>query len=202
MKKIIAVCGFIGSGKGTVANILVDTHAYTKASFADSLKDATAAIFGWPRHLLEGETSESRWWREQVDPWWSKRLNIKQLSPRWVLQHFGTEVARQHFHDDIWLASMQNKLNKMDNNIVIPDCRFPNEMKVVRELGGEVWWVRRGDLPDWYSIAETGKELMPSMYPNVHSSEYSWVGSKFDQIIDNDSDLSALQTKIRSLIPA
>ena len=212
LKNIIAICGFISSGKGTVGDILVKDYNYTKHSFADSLKDSAAAIFGWSRHLLEGDTVESRQWREQVDTWWSDRLGIPHLTPRWILQHFGTEVARQHFHDDIWLASMENKLRVMEGSVVIPDCRFPNEIKIVRKLGGEIWWVRRGELPEWYRDAcdanagttcknyETAKQRM--IERGIHDSETAWVGSKFDQIIDNDSDLSALQTKIRSLIPA
>jgi ABC-type oligopeptide transport system ATPase subunit len=57
---IIGIVGFAGSGKGTVGDILVNDHDFTKLSFADAVKDATSAIFGWPRHLLEGDTNESR----------------------------------------------------------------------------------------------------------------------------------------------
>lgn len=61
---IVGICGLIGSGKGTVADMLVGEFGFTKISFADSLKDAVAAVFGWPRNLLEGDTDESRSWRE------------------------------------------------------------------------------------------------------------------------------------------
>ena len=36
---IIGICGLIGSGKGTVADILVEYHGFQKISFADKLKD-------------------------------------------------------------------------------------------------------------------------------------------------------------------
>ena len=65
--KVIGVCGLIGGGKGTVADILVGEFGFEKLSFADSLKDMIASIFGWRRELLEGDTKESREWREQVD---------------------------------------------------------------------------------------------------------------------------------------
>ena len=71
---IIGLIGFIGSGKGTAADILVKNHYFNKLSFADAVKDATSAIFGWPRHLLEGDTDESRAWREQKDERWSERV--------------------------------------------------------------------------------------------------------------------------------
>jgi Tfp pilus assembly pilus retraction ATPase PilT len=61
--KIIAIAGFIGSGKDTAAEYLINNHNFTKLSFAGSLKDAVAVVFGWNRVLLEGETLESRQWR-------------------------------------------------------------------------------------------------------------------------------------------
>jgi len=49
---IIGVCGLIGSGKGTVADILQNNHNFIKVSFADSLKDCVSVVFGWDRALL------------------------------------------------------------------------------------------------------------------------------------------------------
>jgi len=60
---IIGICGLIGSGKGTVADILVEYHGFQKISFADKLKDGVAAVYGWDRSMLEGDTDISRIWR-------------------------------------------------------------------------------------------------------------------------------------------
>ena len=106
MKIIIGITGLISSGKDTIANYLTTFHGFKKESFANSLKDAVASVFGWDREMLEGTTTSSREWREQVDPWWSARLDIPDLTPRWVLQNWGTEVCRKGFHDDIWIASL------------------------------------------------------------------------------------------------
>ena len=135
---IIGICGLIGAGKDTVADYLVNIHQFRRESFAHTLKDAVAAVFGWDRELLEGRTKESRAWREQVDPWWSARLNMPDLTPRWVLQYWGTEVARRSFHDDLWIASLENKLRNSKDNIVISDVRFPNEIKAIHNAGGKV----------------------------------------------------------------
>ena len=124
---ILGVTGFIASGKDTVADYLCTFHGYKRISFAASLKDAIASIFGWDRELLEGTTKSSREWREQVDPWWSERLG-KEITPRYILQYWGTEVCRNGFHPDIWVASVENKLRKSTDNIVITDCRFANEI--------------------------------------------------------------------------
>ena len=125
---IIGVCGFIGSGKDTVADYLVNFHEFRRESFASTLKDAVASVFGWDRTMLEGRTAQAREWREQVDPWWAARLDMPTLTPRWVLQYWGTEVCRKSFHDDIWIASLENKLRNSQDHVVISDCRFPNEI--------------------------------------------------------------------------
>ena len=56
---IIGICGLIGSGKGTVGDILVE-QGFKKVSFADKLKDGVSTIFGWDRELLEGDTDICR----------------------------------------------------------------------------------------------------------------------------------------------
>lgn len=202
---IIGICGFISSGKDTVADYLVNFHEFRRDSFAATLKDAVSSVFGWDRELLEGRTKQAREWREQVDEWWAARLNIPKLTPRWVLQYWGTEVCRHGFHNDIWIASVENKLRKSRDNIVISDCRFPNEIESIRNVGGSILWVQRGDLPVWYNtalIANSGdivaQEKLETM--RVHVSETAWVGSKFDAIISNNGSIDELYTNVNSLL--
>lgn len=211
---IIGICGLIGSGKDTIADYLQNIHQFRRESFAHALKDAVAQVFGWDRELLEGRTKESRAWREQVDPWWASRLNMPHLTPRHVLQVWGTEVARRSFHDDIWIAALENKLRKTTDDVVISDCRFPNEIKSIRRAGGIVIRVVRGPEPEWFSIAETvnrgpvrntdwalSKNRLEKYH--VHASETAWIGTKFDAVIDNNADgLDNLYSQIKDLVLA
>ncbi len=203
---IIGVCGLIGSGKDTIADYLVNIHEFRRDSFAATLKDACAAVFGWDRDMLEGRTRSSREWREQRDEWWSQRLGID-ITPRYILQQWGTEVCRNHFHDDIWIASLENKLRHAKDDVVISDCRFPNEIRGIRENGGMVVRVKRGPDPEWFSTLEIIRpnstihacENYMGQW-NVHASEWSWVGTKFDAVIDNNGTLDELYAQINDLV--
>lgn len=207
-KQIIGIVGFIGSGKDTVADYLVNFHNFRRESFASSLKDAVSVVFNWDRSLLEGRTQESREWRETPDVWWSERLQ-KPITPRWVLQYWGTEVCRNGFSDDIWIASLENKLLTSDSNVVISDCRFPNEISMIKNAGGKIVWVKRGELPSWYNLAiqaassddknsDFAKQELAKL--NVHPSEWSWAGTKFDEVLDNNDTIDALYSRASSLI--
>ena len=207
---IIGVCGFIGSGKDTIADYLTNFHGFRRESFANSLKDAVAYVFGWDRTMLEGRTKQAREWREQVDPWWADRLNMPNLTPRWVLQYWGTEVCRKAFHDDIWIASLENKLRNSKDDIVISDCRFPNEIKSIKDAGGIVIRVKRGADPVWYNDAadmNAGDRCMNYMTAKVrmqklgiHASETAWVGTKFDAVLTNDGTIDELMSKVKDLV--
>lgn len=211
---IIGICGLIGSGKDTIADYLQNIHQFRRESFAHTLKDAVACIFGWDRELVEGRTRESREWREQVDPWWAERLGMPNLTPRYVLQIWGTEVARKSFHDNIWIASLENKLRKTTDDIVISDCRFSNEIDAIRNAGGIVIRVVRGPDPEWYPLAEivnrgptrnTEWRLSKNRLEEyqVHASETAWIGTKFDAIIDNNADgLDNLYRQVKDLVQA
>lgn len=196
---IISISGFIGSGKDTVADYLVANYGFKRDSFARSLKDAVSVIFNWPRDMLEGLTPESRAWREQPDTWWSLRLGMH-ITPRMVLQQWGTEVIRAGFHDDMWVASLENRLRNSNDNIVITDCRFPNEIEALRNAGAKIIRVKRGAEPEWYDLALENKEFMPAAWPEVHASEYSWVDTNFDIVIDNNSTLDELYAQVRGLV--
>ena len=70
MKSLIGLVGFIGAGKGSVADIFVEKYGFQKEAFANPVKDAIAAMFSWNRKWLEGDSEWSRAWREKPDLFW------------------------------------------------------------------------------------------------------------------------------------
>ena len=208
---ILGVTGLIGSGKDTIADYLVTEHGFKRISFAASLKDAVAAVFNWDREMLEGTTKQSRKWREKVDIWWAERLEMPNLTPRWVLQYWGTDVFRNHFHTDIWVASVENKLRQTVDNVVITDCRFSNEVNAIKEAGGVTCRVTRGEQPEWYNAAIAYNKGPVRNYEwllskdkldkaKVHASEYSSVGLDYDSYIDNNGTINDLHEQVSQLL--
>lgn len=199
---IIGLLGFAGSGKGTAADILV-SKGFVKESFADPVKDAVAAIFGWERTLLEGDTKESRDFREKRDEFWSDRFGYE-VTPRYMLQVMGTEAGRDTFNKDLWIHSLEQRANR-NKFTVVADVRFPNECDFIRRVGGFLVRVVRGPEPEWFNHAlhdnaYGSSEKMGNYYPNIHYSEWAWIGQKTDYILTNNGTFDMLEADIKHML--
>jgi hypothetical protein len=203
-KKIIGICGLIGHGKDTSAGFLIE-YGFQRISFAGVLKDACASIFSWDRDLLEGDNPESRVWRETVDSWWATRLGIPNFTPRYALQYIGTDVFRTHFHSDIWVAAAERQIEMTTSDVVISDCRFFNELDVIKRMNGITVSVWRDKQPEWWHHACNANagnlEAQHVMNEsNIHPSEYSWAGWEFDNEIYNTGSLEDLRENTLKLL--
>lgn len=209
MPLVISLSGFKGSGKDTAALLMRSKMPFESLSFAAPLKEALAAMFGWPRELLDGTTPESRAWRETPDIYWSDQFGHT-VTPRFVLQHFGTDVVRQHMLDNFWIAAVQKQIENSSSNIILTDARFPNELDMVRKLGGITVRIKRGEEPWWYQpsarlnrlprcLAKVVLLFWPKLR-QIHISERAWIGYPFDFEIDNNGSLADLEQKIELLL--
>ena len=205
MSNLIGICGFIGSGKDTVAKMFVE-QGCVQDSFAAPLKDMCASIFGWQREMLEGNTMDSREFRETADLYWTRKLGIDNFTPRLALQLLGTDIMRTHFSQDIWLNSLEYRIRRQRQDelcVVVSDARFKNELNLIKELGGVVIHVKRSELPEWYEVAVhanngsvTAKHTMETKYRHIHASEWKWVGFEFDYEIENTGTLTDLEASV------
>jgi hypothetical protein len=118
---------------------------------------------------------------------------------------------RRGFHDDIWIASIENKIRNSSDNVVLSDCRFPNEIASIRNAGGRIVRTCRGPDPEWFPAAEVvnrGPTLNLSWASNrsvldnfkVHASETAWVGTDFDHVLDNNSSMDHLYVQLNDLV--
>lgn len=128
--RIVAMSGAAGSGKDTAASYLAQSRGYATYAFARPLKAALNAMLGWKM-----EQWDNREWKEGVLPDIGK-------SPRQMAQTLGTEWGRNLVNQDLWLllgarAAAAARCNGL-NGIVFTDCRFDNEAKFIRDMGGLV----------------------------------------------------------------
>lgn len=195
--ELIGLVGLKGSGKDTVGLYFEQQYGFSAISFADSLKDCVCAIFGWDRTMMEGRTPKSREWREQNDPWWAEKLGLPFFSPRDAMTGFGTDVMRKHFHSEIWVHNTERKIRSNNGPVVVTDIRFPNELAMIRSLGGKIIRVERGDRPEWHDVALRaikGDEVAIALLAKlkVHESEWLLIDTPTDTVLHNDATIATL----------
>jgi hypothetical protein len=61
------------------------------------------------------------------------------MTAREVLQYVGTNIFRR-MHNNIWVQATINKIQKENSDIlpIVIDCRFPNEVKGIKNEGGYI----------------------------------------------------------------
>lgn len=124
---LIGLTGRAGSGKDTVADILVARHGFKKIALADPMKRFCQEIFGFTVEQLWGPSEK----RNEPDPRWDG------LTPRKALQTLGTEWGRT-MHPDAWIRRLIAEWSLLGDSVVVPDVRFQNELEAIRAAGGHV----------------------------------------------------------------
>lgn len=125
---VVAFTGQAGSGKSTATRFLVDELGYTLVKFAGPLKDMMRAI-GLGEDQIEGEFKEM------------PTVYLCGHTPRHAMQTLGTEWGRKCIGDDFWVgiwASRVSTVLKQGGRVAVDDCRFANEAKAIRKLGGDI----------------------------------------------------------------
>jgi hypothetical protein len=159
---LIGLTGRAGHGKDTAANALA---GYRKYAFADPIKEALNAMFGFHHHFWE-----DREWKETPLPGIGR-------SPRFLAQTLGTEWGRERVRPTLWvdLFIMTMRRWQVEQqatrpyevlNVVVSDVRFPNEAKAIKELGGRIVRViREGgtDLPGGGSGHQSEAGIPPEL---------------------------------------
>lgn len=198
---LIGFSGLASSGKDTAADYLVKKMKNChKISFANAVKDVASILFSWDRKLLQGDSPESRKFRETKDEFWSNCLK-KDFTPRLAMQLIGTECFRKPIDASFWIYVLQNQLSKtgIDNHTyILSDVRFPEEVNMIHSLGGKVYRIWRFDPPAWYKEAALYNQqkikgsncIEPSCLKDIHISERSLAGLNLeDSEIDNRKTL-------------
>ena len=136
-RKLIAFAGISGTGKDTCADYLVREHNYIKFSFAALLKALCQVMFGHKGLKGEDYYNDNRDARKDV--LWTDSQD-KEVTPVDVWVSVGTKM--REVHEDVWLDVLSSQMEyDVMSSFAIADCRHPNELKRIQELGGKVYYV-------------------------------------------------------------
>jgi len=202
---LIGISGKIGAGKDTVG-IIIRQLGFTNnggtwenMKFAGKLKIIASLLTGIPIEKFEDQEFKktilgSEWGR----PTKQNPLNaieafkditfVEMMSVRDLLQKLGTEAMRNGLHENVWVNALFADYTE-DKQWVITDVRFPNEFKAIKEKGGIVIRVNRP------GHGNSMKELA-----EAHPSETALDGHEFDYVIENNSNLEQLISKVREIL--
>lgn len=176
---IVGITGRAGSGKDTVADVLVKEQGFMRVSLADPLKRFCSEVFGWSL-AADGPLHGPSHLRNRPDARWGG------LTPRHALQTLGTEWGRT-MHPDVWIAYALRVCSDPDARYVIPDVRFDNEAAAIRNHGGTVIEVWR---PGVRLEGAAGE----------HVSEAGIAQEHIGWTLINDSDLAVLKLRARRIV--
>lgn len=214
---IVGLAGLAGAGKDTAADILVNRFGFVKVALADPMKRICQEVFNFSSEQLWGP-SEKRNEQDKRYPHafaGSRSEPREWLTPRHALQRLGTEWGR-HCYEDVWIdlaiktaqALLSERCRyeqsegltyqpgpRMPSNqwrgVVVPDVRFPNELRAIRNVRGKTWKIWR---PDAGLAGDAA----------AHSSENSLEGfdDHFDAIIVNNKSLAELEDIVTRIATA
>lgn len=162
MPNIIVLFGHQQVGKSTTARSLADVHDYRRVSFADPLYAMVGALLG----ITPEEARKLP--KEEPIP----GLDGKTL--RFTLQTLGTEWGREMISSSLWLNTARrtiNRLTRAGSDVVVDDCRFEDEYRMLLDLGAKFILLSRDDMPE-----QSNPE---------HASEQDWHHFKPDAAVLN-----------------
>lgn len=176
MTRLIAFIGPAGSGKTTAARTLRDAYAFSLIPLAGPLKLMLHGL-GLSTEQLYGSLKEA-----------PCPLLCNQ-TPRRAMQTLGTEWGRDIIGENIWINAWKQKASRYlmlchENKVVVDDCRFSNEAKVIRKMGGLIIEIIRPEL-DEIETSNHESETLLDINPDLS--------------IVNEGDIEGLKAMIREL---
>lgn len=170
--KVILISGKAQNGKDTVAGILqkqlvADSNRVLVTHYADLLKYICRNYFGW-----DGNKDEQG---------------------RQMLQYVGTDVIRKQ-NPTLWVDFVAMILKYFHENwdyVIIPDCRFPNEVTTMIENGFDTVHLR---------VVRDNFESPLTLEQQQHPSETALDDVTPDYYVVNSGTLAELEQTITKWI--
>ncbi len=195
---IIGIAGRMRSGKTELAKVC-ERFGYQRMSFATPLKNLCCSILGVSKDELNRLKADGYELNLTLDEGLCEMISSETEIPlqdvrdtclgvtienvRHMLQFIGTDLIREYNKD--WHVNRLRSMLEEGKDYVFDDVRFPNEKKMIEDLGGDCWFVTRTTLDNITN----------------HESETSLTWHTcWDKIIVNDSTLEYLLFKWSSFV--
>lgn len=119
-RKVIAFCGFQGSGKDYNCKRLMMTKGFIKVAFADALREISFKLLGYTidegmKHYEELKQTEL----------------INGLNFRNILENLGSAIRK--YDRDFWAKTVLVQIAQTSKNVCISDLRYANEYRVLKK---------------------------------------------------------------------
>ena len=210
MGRIIGIAGRCRSGKTELAKVCME-HGYKKLYFALPLKKLCADILDVSIEALNQAKDKgidiSLHIDDDICDILSKETDIsiekvketcygKTINTvREMLQFIGTDLIRKYNSD--WHVNRIKEMIEPELDYVIDDVRFPNEKKLIEDLGGDCWFVTRTTLDNVSNhISETSITINDCWNRIIiNDNTLHYLLFKWDIFIDNYEKSCSIRDK-------
>lgn len=149
--------------------------------FADPLKSMAVELFDLTPQQVYGTDDDKNTKTPYSANDWDDNMTAREF-----LQYFGTEVMRD-IKDSIWVDYTMKRIGLEQSSVaIIPDVRFPNEIRAIQKAGGTVIRLTRDPFNSHHEC-----EIA------LDSDMFDW--DKFDDVINNDGNIDQLLTDLNKL---
>lgn len=150
--RLIGLGGFKRSGKDAAGDYLESKHDFVKMGMSDALNEAMLILNPWIMldfNVKIGYRRSTTWepvrYRDLHDAVGYVEAK-KHSEVRRFLQILGTEVGRKMIDEQVWVRIAEKKIRDLlasGTSVVITAIRFPNELDMIKRLGGTLVWIDR-----------------------------------------------------------
>ncbi len=181
--KVIALTGPKGSGKDTVADIIVNNYQHvTRVAFADPIKNVVQHIFKLDQ---TNNDQYDRIKRSRIEICGGDRETTwKNVDGRHVVREIG--MIMRSYDPSQFTRYVSNQIiqaRERSRIFVVTDLRFDNEYIMMKEYGAEIVKITR-----------------PDYHYDGHITERGFNDYLVDRIINNDSSLEVLKDQVMNML--
>lgn len=176
-RAIVGLAGSSGCGKSTAARFMQKKYGAAVESFAKPLKEMCQYLFGLPSSSLYGTSAE----KETINCFLG-------ASGRQIMQKVGTELFKGSpvfsppGQNSVWIRSMLSRIDMIpdDQDIVIDDVRFQDEVDAIVKIQGTAVLITRQTLKEPYVVHDCDEEDQILRRPKLVRKTVLDAGDAFD----------------------